>query len=66
MPGAPTSPDNNSANWPQDIIAELGAMDEQELRDYLVQPVTDGAIEEIAQQLVSRDIATYFLNKRCV
>ena len=64
MPDAPTIPDdNNSANWPQNIIAELGAMDEQELRDYLVQPVTDGTIEEIAQQLVSHDIAAYFLNK---
>lgn len=54
---------NNEANgWPQDIIAELGAMNEEELRDYITQPIADGTIEEIAQQVISQDIASYFIS----
>ncbi len=57
------TPPAASAEWPQDIIADLGAMDEQQLRDYLSQPIADGTIEEIAQQVISQDIASYFLNE---
>lgn len=57
------TPPAASAEWPQDIIADLGTMDEQQLRDYLSQPIADGTVEEIAQQVISQDIASYFLNE---
>ena len=61
-PNGPAGP-NGGAAWPQDVIAQFQTMNEQELRDYISQPIADGTVEEIAQQVVSQDMASYFLNK---